>query len=89
MSSGTLEKELDGIGSLDLLEGTGSLAGQRERGHSVDPLAADAKRFAGGGQKVHLGTAAIELVGELGASVNEVLAIVQDDEEVLVREDLD
>ena len=38
---------------------------------------------------MHLGTAAVELVGKLGTSLDEVLAIVQDDEEVLVRQDFD
>src|SRR5580658_424782 len=89
MSSGTLEEELHGIGTADLIQGSGSRTRQRERGHSVDPLAVDAKRFAGGGQKVHLWTAAVEPVGKFGTSVDEVLAIVQDDEEVLVREDFD
>ena len=56
---------------------------ERQRRHSVDGLAVDAERLAAGRHQMDVGAAAQDGVGDLGAGADQVLAVVQDDQDVL------
>jgi hypothetical protein len=52
-------------------------------------LTVDAERLAGGGNDLHPGAVPPDEVDQLGTGAEDVLAVVEDDEDVLVREDLE
>ena len=54
----------------------------RQRRHRVDPLAGGGQRFAGRGEDPHPRAAAQEVVGQPGAGVEEVLAVVEHDQQL-------
>jgi len=66
---------------------TGS--GQRQRRHPVNGLPADAERLSAGGQQMHPRAAPQDRVGGLGAAVDQVLAVVQHDQDVLRGQRID
>ncbi len=75
MFMGTFEEQLHG------LSGQRVVAGEGERRDSIGALASEAQGFSAGGQNVHSRTRAHEGVNELYASVDEVLAVVEQQEE--------
>ncbi len=56
---------------------------QRQRRHPVDDLSADAERLTAGGEQAHPRASPDEGIGGLGARVDQVLAVVEDDQDVL------
>jgi hypothetical protein len=54
----------------------------RQRGHGQDVLAGDAQRLSAGGQHVQLRARAQQLVDQDGAGIDQVLAVVQDEQQV-------
>jgi hypothetical protein len=83
MRAGPFYEQLDGIRTFEVLDGTGVVLRQAERGQAVDLLTPNLERFAGGGQEPHVGASAVELLGQLGGAPDDVFAIVHDDEGVL------
>ena len=76
---------LSGLGYVVL----GAVGGKAQRWDPVDALALDRERLSARGEDAHPGTRAQQLVGELGAGVDEVLAVVQHDEQVPVLQGVD
>ena len=59
---------------------------QRQRRHAVHVLAVDAERLPRGRQDAQPGAVADELAAELGGAVDHVLAVVEQDERVLLAQ---
>src|SRR6202044_976170 len=57
--------------------------GKRQRRHAVSDLAVDVQRLAAGGQQVDPGATPQNGVGDLRARVDQVLAVVQQYQQVL------
>ena len=81
--AGPFDEQLDCLARFQILR-RGHLVGRATEGpHPVDPLAVDAEGLARGGEQVDPRAAAMDQVGQLGAGVHHVLAVVEDDENVL------
>ena len=59
---------------------------QRQRRHSVRLLAGDAERFAAARQDLDVGALSQECVGHFGAGIDQVLAVVEQQQQALVLE---
>ncbi len=90
---GALDEEPDGLragyrGELGGVEGAVPIVGpegrgQSQRGHSEDGFALDAERLAARGEHAQAGTAAEQAMGHLGGGPHEVLAVVEEQEQLL------
>lgn len=89
---GALGEEVHGLVALQHGRRIGGLLDERgrgregERGDAQWGLAGDADGLAAGGEHAHVGAAAEELLGELGAGLHDVLAVVEEKQEALGAE---
>jgi hypothetical protein len=88
LGRGAVGEQPDGLAGLDcpdiVVTGRGA-----QRGDPVHVLAVDAQRFAAGRQQRQVRAAAQQRVGELGAGIQDVLAVVQDHQQAAPADRID
>ena len=84
-----LGEQAHGVRGLDIRQAFRIARRQRERRDPVDALPVDAERLSRRGEDPHPWAAPAGQVGELGGGVDDVLAVVEDEEHVLLAEGIE
>ena len=84
-ASGTLGEELHGVRGFEVLYRSGFGRWQGQRPQPIDVFALDPEQLARGGQQAEPRALAVEHRGQPGRGVDDVLAVIDDNQEVLAR----